>query len=211
MVVIYAALFVSAGTLWFPSALWYAGIGLLMTVAQYTVFKMDPALLEERAQAKENTQQWDKNILLLLGIMTITMCVVAGLDSGRFHWSPAVSQQIQMIGGVLTILGQLVFIIAQKQNVFFSSTVRIQHNRGHEVCDTGLYSVVRHPGYMGMLMQSIGFPLLFGSLWSVIPVAVSVVLIVVRTYKEDTFLTRELRGYAAYIETVQYRLLPYVW
>ena len=65
---------------------------------------------------------------------------------------------------IFTALGQLLFLIAQKQNKFFSSTVRIQTDRDQTVCETGLYKIVRHPAYLGSIIQSLGFPLLFGSL-----------------------------------------------
>lgn len=33
------------------------------------------------------------------------------------------------------------------ENPFFSSVVRIQHDRGQAVIKTGPYGVIRHPGY----------------------------------------------------------------
>ena len=32
-----------------------------------------------------------------------------------------------------------------------------------------------------------------------------------RIFAEEEFLTRNLNGYAAYLETVRYRLIPLVW
>jgi protein-S-isoprenylcysteine O-methyltransferase Ste14 len=107
--------------------------------------------------------------------------VSAGLDSGRFHWSPDFHWSLCLLGIILTASGQLLFLIAQKQNRFFSSTVRIQTDREHIVCETGLYKIVRHPAYLGSIIQSLGFPLLFGSLWSIIPVCVLIILFIIRT------------------------------
>jgi steroid 5-alpha reductase family enzyme len=111
----------------------------------------------------------------------------------------------------LTISGQLLFLLAQKQNKFFSSTVRIQSERNHTVCDTGLYKIVRHPAYLGSIIQSIGFPLLFGSLWSIIPVAFMIILQITRTYWEDKTLTKELIGYSEYSLKTRYKILPFIW
>ena len=66
---------------------------------------------------------------------------------------------VTVAGAVLMLLGQVLFAVAKRENVFFSSTVRIQTERGHRVCDTGLYRLVRHPGYLGMLMSQLAFPL----------------------------------------------------
>jgi protein-S-isoprenylcysteine O-methyltransferase Ste14 len=116
-----------------------------------------------------------------------------------------------MSGIILTGTGQLLFLVAQKQNRFFSSTVRIQTDRGHTVCETGLYKIVRHPAYMGSLIQSIGFPMIFGSLWSIIPVCILIVLFIVRTNLEDKTLKDELKGYIEYSDKTRYRIIPYVW
>jgi protein-S-isoprenylcysteine O-methyltransferase Ste14 len=139
------------------------------------------------------------------------MYIVAGLDSGHFHWSPAFHWSIYILGAVLTIAGQLLFLIAQRQNKFFSSTVRIQTDRGHVVCERGLYRIVRHPAYMGSVIQALGFPLLFGSLLSIIPVSMLIVLTVIRTNMEDRTLRNELKGYLEYSQKTRYKLIPFVW
>jgi len=144
-------------------------------------------------------------------LATIAMYIVAGLDSGRFHWSPDFHWSLYLSGIILTITGQLLFLIAQKQNKFFSSTVRIQTDRGHTVCESGLYKVVRHPAYMGSTIQALGFPLLFGSLWSIIPVSVLILFLLIRTHLEDNTLKNELQGYNEYSLKTRYKLIPYIW
>lgn len=139
------------------------------------------------------------------------MYITAGLDSGRFCWSPDFHWSLYAIGIIMTVVGQLLFLIAQKQNKFFSSTVRIQTERNHSVCETGLYKFVRHPAYLGSIIQSLGFPLIFGSLWSIIPISLSVILLVTRTYLEDKTLINELKCYTEYAEKTRFRIFPYFW
>jgi len=64
---------------------------------------------------------------------------------------------------------------------------------------------------MGSFIQALGFPLLFGSLWSIIPTVVSIIILVTRTYLEDNTLQQELLGYAEYAQKTRYKLLPYLW
>jgi len=203
--------FISAGRLDYWQAWIYVIIGLIMGLLNYTVLSIDPELLNERSKPGEGTKSWDKIILLLSFIVTLTMYAVAGLDSGRFHWSPDFNWVFYVAGIILTAAGQLLFLFAQKQNKFFSSTVRIQTEREHLVCKTGLYRIVRHPAYMGSVIQSIGFPLLFGSLWSIIPVSLLIILHITRTYLEDKTLIRELKGYPEYSAKIRYKIIPYVW
>ncbi len=182
-----------------------------MFTLNYTVLRIDPELLNERSKSGKDIKKWDKLILGLSFLMTISMYIIAGLDSGRYHWSPSFHWSIYLIAIILTILGQLLFLIAQKQNKFFSSTVRIQPNREHIVCETGLYKIVRHPAYLGSIIQSVGFPLLFGSLWSLIPISFLIILSIIRTNLEDKTLKKELKGYLEYSYKTQYKITPYIW
>jgi protein-S-isoprenylcysteine O-methyltransferase Ste14 len=209
--VFYLFLFISAGKFFYWQGIVYVIIGLIMSILHYTVLKPDSDLLSERSKPGEGVKEYDKVILGLSFLSTIAMFVVAGLDSGRFHWSPDFDLSLSLTGILLTITGQLLFMIAQKQNRFFSSTVRIQTDREHAVCDTGLYKIVRHPAYLGSIIQAAGFPLLFGSLWSIIPITLLIILHVVRTYLEDKTLLRELKGYAEYAGKTRFRIIPFVW
>ena len=209
--VFFSIIFFSAGKISYWQGLLYVAIGLTMAVLNYTVLRIDSELSTERSKPGDGTKSWDKAILGLSLLTTIAMYCVAGLDSGRYHWSPEFHWSLCTLGAILTATGQLLFLIAQKQNKFFSSTVRIQTERGHTVCDTGLYRIVRHPAYMGMFIQTVGFPLIFGSLWSIIPVSASVILLLTRTHLEDKTLKEELDGYLAYSEKTQYRIIPFVW
>ncbi|MGZ3937943.1 MAG: methyltransferase family protein [Flavisolibacter sp.] len=207
----FTILFISAGKLYYWQGLIYFAIGIVMTTLNYTVFTIDPELLTERSGPHKDTKSWDKVILGFSSLATIAMYILAGLDSGRYHWSPTFLSILYVVGIILTIAGQLLFLIAQKQNSFFSSTVRIQTDRQHTVCDHGLYAFVRHPAYLGFIIQLIGFPLLFGSLWSIIPVTVSIVLFIIRTELEDKTLRDELSGYIEYSKKTRFKIVPGIW
>jgi protein-S-isoprenylcysteine O-methyltransferase Ste14 len=209
--IFFAIQFISAGRIDYWQGLIYVLLGLIMSLLNYTLLRIDSELLNERSKPGEGSKKWDKNILGLSFLVTISMYIIAGLDSGRYQWSPDFHWSICLLGIILTASGQLLFLIAQKQNKFFSSTVRIQTDRGHTVCETGLYKIVRHPAYSGMIIQSLGFPLLFSSLWSIIPVCVSIILIITRTSLEDKTLKNELKGYPEYSNQTRYKLVPYIW
>jgi hypothetical protein len=59
-----------------------------MLLLNYTVLRIDPELLKERSKPGGNIKKWDRTILGLSFLVTISMYVVAGLDSGGYHWSP---------------------------------------------------------------------------------------------------------------------------
>ena len=108
-------------------------------------------------------------------------------------------------------LGYAFAVWALVENRFFSSMVRIQTDRGHVVCDSGPYRIVRHPGYVGSMVHMAGSCLALGSWWALIVAASVAAVMVVRTDLEDRALQAELEGYTEYARHVRYRLLPWIW
>src|SRR4029453_15473408 len=107
--------------------------------------------------------------------------------------------------------GLLTFYRAMRENRFFSAVVRIQAERGPRVRDTGPYSIVRHPGYAGLLLVPPVSGLALGS-WLAVGVGVIMsALVVRRVFFEDGFLRQPLDGYGAYAQRVPHRLIPRVW
>jgi protein-S-isoprenylcysteine O-methyltransferase Ste14 len=97
------------------------------------------------------------------------------------------------------------------ENRFFSTVVRIQVDRGHVVCDSGPYRIVRHPGYAGIMLALPGMVLALSSMWTLIPAAVALIIAVIRTVLEDQALRDELPGYPDYARRVRYRLIPGIY
>ena len=204
-------LLVSAGRLNYWPAWAYAIIGSLSNILMRLILRGKPELERERSKPGPGAEAWDKRLLGLGLLLNAVMLVVAGLDSGRFGWSPRAPWIWSACGALLTLAGMSVFLQAMKENQFFSAVVRVQRDRGHAVCDSGPYKIIRHPGNAGMIIGAIGFPLLFMSAWSVIPDLLFVVLLVVRTRLEDSVLEKGLEGYRDYQRTTRYRLAPGIW
>jgi protein-S-isoprenylcysteine O-methyltransferase Ste14 len=135
---------------------------------------------------------------------------LAVLDSGRFHWS-VVSPWAQLLGwGALCFAGAIVWHV-MGVNAYLSSYARIQEDRGQVVVTQGLYGVVRHPMYLGIVVAFLGLPLALASWCALIPGALIAALFVYRTAREDRMLHEKLDGYLEYAARVRYRLLPGVW
>jgi protein-S-isoprenylcysteine O-methyltransferase Ste14 len=87
---------------------------------------------------------------------------------------------LTVFGYVIFTVGFVSFVWVLGMNKFAEPTVRIQTERGHRVIDTGPYAVVRHPLYLAGLILRSGVPLALGAFWSLIPVAVATIVILVR-------------------------------
>jgi protein-S-isoprenylcysteine O-methyltransferase Ste14 len=204
-------LFISAGRTDYWQGWLYTSFSIICVILNSVALYNNKELAAERSATSSGTKSWDKIILGLSALVLIITYIVAGLDSGRFRWSPLYQWYINAIGLLLIILGEIIFLTAQSQNKFFSSVMRIQSDRGHYVCETGIYKIVRHPAYSGMIITAIGIPLILGSLWSFIPSFISIILTVIRTSLEDKTLTNELNGYVEYTHKTPYRLIPCIW
>ena len=172
-----------------------------------------PGLLAERQNLEniQNAKAWDKVLAPLMAVSIVfPMVIVAGLDH-RYTWSPEFSLWLILTGFILISLGYAFATWAFAENRFFSSVVRIQTERGHVVCDTGPYRFVRHPGYAGNILPLFGIVLALGSVWTLIPATVALIITVIRTVPEDQTLQEELPGYRDYARRVRYCLIPGIY
>jgi protein-S-isoprenylcysteine O-methyltransferase Ste14 len=96
-------------------------------------------------------------------------------------------------------------------NHFLSGRSRIQSERGHTVVQHGPYRFVRHPLYASRIVLIIGTASTLGSWIALVPAALLVFLVVLRTLLEDRMLTTNLSGYREYAKRVPARLMPGVW
>ena len=211
ILIIAAILFLSAGRLDWIWAWVYLGISLVSVIINGVIMlRTSPETIAERGQPKE-TKDWDKIVGGLWGVaIYFALPLVAGLDE-RFGWTGEISVAWHLAGAVALAVGLGLTSWAMITNAYFSTAVRIQSERGHTVCSRGPYRFVRHPGYVGFILQSISLPFLLGSLWALIPGITAAVLMVIRTALEDRMLQAELPGYPEYVQKVRYRLLPGIW
>ncbi len=107
-------------------------------------------LMAERQNSENirSAKAWDKVLAPLMALSAVfPLVIVAGLDH-RFGWSAAFPAWLVVLGFIVIALGYAFAAWAFAENRFFSSVVRIQTDRGHTVCDSGPYRIVRHPpGY----------------------------------------------------------------
>jgi protein-S-isoprenylcysteine O-methyltransferase Ste14 len=208
-------LFVGAGTLDWGAGWVFSILNLLgWTGLNMLLIRQNPELLNERGkpsrQIMQSVRQWDRLILILYTIMVFAQPLISGIDY-RNGWSAPVSPIVLVVGNLLNLAGLAILAWSMAANRFFAPIVQIQEARGHQVVSAGPYRFVRHPGYVGVILQFIGLPLAVGSWVALVIGVVGVILYVIRTSFEDRTLQAELPGYADYAQRTRYRLLPGVW
>jgi protein-S-isoprenylcysteine O-methyltransferase Ste14 len=205
------ALFGGAGN---PGWIW-AWVLLIICLASVVtnasiMLHYNPETVAERGRVT-GTKNWDKVVGGLWSLLLfLILPFLAGLDV-RHSWTGEAGVEWHIAGAILVTGGLGLGGWAMISNAYFSTAVRIQSDRGQTVCRTGPYRRVRHPGYLGFTLQSLGTPLLLGSLWGLIPGCAAALLMIIRTYLEDRMLQDELPGYKEFSHDVRYRLVPGIW
>jgi protein-S-isoprenylcysteine O-methyltransferase Ste14 len=205
------ALFISAGSLKWPMG-WALVVIYACWVAAQAIILIPrcPGLLAERAQRRQDFARWDTAVLGIIGLLTLSKYIIAGLDF-RFGWTPQMSPAVQLTALVVSVLGYALLTWATVSNAFFSLAYRIQDDRGHQVATGGPYRFVRHPGYSGSVAFELATPIMLGSLWALVPGVLTAALLVLRTLLEDRGLQADLTGYVEYSQRVRFRLFPGIW
>jgi len=208
LLIIVAVLFVSSGKLNWIYAWIYILASLLILAVNFYVFPVE--LIAERGRKKENVETFDSVITKIIAVFMFAVYLVSGLDI-RFSWTGEMPISVHIAGIIAYIAGNGFVSWAMAVNTFFSTAVRLQFDRGHHVVSSGPYAIVRHPGYLGIIVYLLATPLLLGSLTALIPAFITFFLFVIRTYLEDKTLKEKLDGYSEYSKKIKYRLLPGIW
>jgi len=204
------AYFLPAGRLDLPFGWWYFGLNAIIGIGAVAIADAKtPGFAQERLRpAPGEKDRWFKPVG---SICSLVLLVTAGLDVGRYHWTPAVGWGIQLAAFVLDMAGLVLVCWSMVVNSYFSSAVRLQPERGQAVVNSGPYSVVRHPGYTGGIVYLALNALALGSWWAGLAAVPMLFLTIRRTLLEDAMLQSGLTGYADYSQQVRYRLFPGIW
>ena len=207
LVLVSLLLFIPAGTLHYWNAWLFIGaLFIPMAILGLILMKKDPELLAKRLEVKEK-EKGQMNLIFISGIMFVAGFIVAGLDY-RFKWLP-LPKSMSMAAAVVFLMAYILFVEVIRENAYLSRTVEIQE--GHQVVDTGLYGIVRHPMYLATILLFLSIPLILGSLFSFVIFTAHPFVIAKRIKEEEKFLEEGLPGYKEYKDRVKYRLFPYIW
>ena len=185
----------------------WAYIATVAAISLYPALALDNDLAKERFNPPDAGA--DRLPLRIVRIIAVTHFVISLLDA-RWQLSavPGAIRVAALIGLAVSVV--LVFR-AMMTNRFFSAVIRIQKDRGHQVIDQGVYGVIRHPGYAGMIPSMTLSGLALGSWLGAALGACYALMMIRRVLFEDAFLRTQLQGYQEYTARVRYRLIPGIW
>src|ERR1700733_6685080 len=181
-----------------PVFIWLMAVTLLMTIiAPFSNVNLSSGEKEDRGN------RW---VFIAFGVISLASAVVPPyadrigawtIDGETTRWIGLV---IYTIGGILRLYP--VFILGRR----FSGLVAIQTH--HQLETRGIYSVIRNPSYLGMIINMIGWGLAFRA-WAGVAIAFLLLIPLIARIHSEERLLREHFGseYEAYFSRT-WRLIP---
>lgn len=184
-----------------PALAALAAVSLAMFIAAlFAGGNISPGVQEDR------TNRWILIPFTILGVLAAVVPAwcdrhdVFTFDGEAVRWAGVI---LYAVGGALRLYP--VFVLGNR----FSGLVAIQS--GHTLVTTGVYSVIRHPSYLGLVAIMLGWGLAFRS-WVGIALALLMVPVLLVRIKAEEALLHEHFGteYEAYRARTS-RLIPGIY
>jgi protein-S-isoprenylcysteine O-methyltransferase Ste14 len=158
-------------------------------------------------EREDRSNRW---VIAALGMLGLLLAYVPAYADRENLWTLD-GDAVRWLGVVLFIAGGAlrlwpVFVLGRR----FSGLVAIQP--GHTLQTSGVYNIIRHPSYLGLLINSLGWALAFRSAIGVILAALMIVPLLARIRSEEALLHSEFGAqYDAYRASTAWRLIPGIY
>jgi protein-S-isoprenylcysteine O-methyltransferase Ste14 len=172
----------------------------LCIAALFVGGSLSPGLREDRGN------RW---VLPVFGLLGLATAIFPAWDDAH-DFSTFGGDSLRWLGVVLVALGGAlrlwpVVVLGHR----FSGLVAIQP--GHRLQTSGLYSKIRHPSYLGLLVASLGWVLAFRSGLGLLLVALLIPPVLARIKAEENLLASEFGPeYEAYRARTS-KMIPGLW
>ena len=209
-----ALLLIPAGTWqWTEANQFLYCFGFLTLVSTVFLAIKAPRSLEARMELPMNESQplSDRIATTFLLVFLVGWFVFIPIDIFHLKLLAPPQYSISILGGTASLLGYGIMLTALYQNEFATPVVRDQSDRGHELRDTGLYGLVRHPFYTGFISFCAGMALWLQSYAALIAGLLPLASLIGRIYVEETILQKTLPGYREYMSRTKNRIIPFIW
>jgi protein-S-isoprenylcysteine O-methyltransferase Ste14 len=187
-----------AGFFSHPALIALAGTLFVLTgVALFSGGNLSPGEREDRAN------RW---VIAAFGVIGVLAAYLPAYTDRKEFWVLD-GDAVRWLGVILFAAGGVlrlwpVFVLGHR----FSGLVAIQP--GHRLVTSGTYGAIRHPSYLGLLINSLGWALAFRSLVGLLLTALLVPPLVARIRAEERLLRTQFGGeYDVYCRRT-WRLIP---
>jgi protein-S-isoprenylcysteine O-methyltransferase Ste14 len=176
-------------------------VGLMLSgAALFSAGNLSPGEREDRSN------RW---VLAAFGVIGLATAYLPAYTDRTEFWTID-GEAVRWLGVVLFAAGGAlriwpVFVLGRR----FSGLVAIQP--GHTLVTDGIYGVIRHPSYLGLLVSSLGWALAFRSVVGVLLTALLIPPLIARIRAEERLLRSQFgAAYEAYCRRTS-RLIPGIY
>jgi protein-S-isoprenylcysteine O-methyltransferase Ste14 len=155
---------------------------------------------------EDRSNRWVLAAFSLLGLLAAFLPAYTArldvwtLDGDTVRW---IGVALFIAGGMLRLWP--VFVLGRR----FSGLVAIQS--GHALVTDGIYGIIRHPSYLGLMINALGWALAFRSVVGVLLTALILVPLIVRIRAEERLLSTHFGAeYEAY-RARTWRMIPGIY
>jgi protein-S-isoprenylcysteine O-methyltransferase Ste14 len=174
--------------------------GVLVIVAYMAGGNVSPGVREDQSN------RWVVGAFAVIGLLSGFFPAYTDrigfwtIDGERIRW---LGIALYVVGGVLRLWP--VFVLGNR----FSGLVAIQP--GHTLVTGGIYGVIRHPSYLGLLVNSLGWGLAFRSGVGVLLTVILIPLLLARIRAEEALLRDEFGAEYEDYRVRTSRLIPGIY
>ncbi|MGA7722540.1 MAG: isoprenylcysteine carboxylmethyltransferase family protein [Ignavibacteriaceae bacterium] len=149
--------------------------------------------------------------LLSFAIISTIVLVLCSYPLNKYNILSINNSTIYYLGLIFVLLGMAIRIIAVLTlREHYTKTLQIIET--HKIISNGIYSIIRHPGYLGVMTFLIGCGLLPGNL-----ISITLIILIVPSFyskrikvEEQMLLDNFKEDYEKYMERT-YRLIPFIY
>jgi protein-S-isoprenylcysteine O-methyltransferase Ste14 len=157
-------------------------------------------------EREDRSNRW---VLGAFSVLAILLAYFSAYTDRRDFWTIG-GDTVRWFGFVLLVVGSIVrlwpvFVLGRR----FSGLVAIQSN--HKLVTTGVYRHVRNPSYLGLLVASLGWALLFRAGVGILLTALSLIPLLARIRSEERLLAEHFGAEYESYRARTWRLLPGVY
>lgn len=146
------------------------------------------------------------NIIFMIGFLII---LSTGILGEIFNWTKIpFSPYSNIIGGIIAFSGWILHLYCHR-------THRQAHKKSqhiNKIVTTGIFSKIRHPMYLGIIITYFGLAIAWGILWMLIPAILFSLLAALVSIKEEEYLLQKFGiEYKEYMQKVPWRFIKKIF
>ena len=142
-------------------------------------------------------------------VFEFSVIIIIGILGVIFSW------KILPFSPYSNILGGLILALAWCFHEYCHKYHRQAHQRTEaiqEVVTQGVFSKIRHPMYLSLMVMEFGIFIAWGIVWMLIPVIISSILTILTALREEQSLSERFgKEYEEYKKKVPWRMIPKVF